>query len=329
MRRFFVVTGAVAAGAFAWSRVRGRRPGIPKPVTGMFPNGMAYARLGTGSKTLLWILGGPGIGVPKGLRLALLPFWYRPYVEKGYSVWIVARKQGMPKGHTFADMAEDYAGLIADEFDGKVDLVIGEDNGGAVGFCLAARHPERVGHIAIAAAGYEVSEQGKTLDYEFARLRSEGRSDEAFALLLSALYPDIPIPGATRVLGALMARLLFADANPHIASDVMVEAEAERAFDAREILPRISVPVLLICGDGDLFVPKEVYEETARLIPDCTLRIYEGKGLIGATSDKRFPGDVLDFVARHARITPEEGASEPVISVLDRVLMTSASRHRW
>jgi pimeloyl-ACP methyl ester carboxylesterase len=34
------------------------------------------------------------------------------------------------------------------------------------------------------------------------------------------------------------------------------------------------VPVLLIGGDRDIYTPKDVYEETARLVPDCTLRLY-------------------------------------------------------
>lgn len=55
-----------------------------------------------------------------------------------------------------------------------------------------------------------------------------------------------------------------------------MEAEAELACDARDVLPLIPVPVLLVGGDRDPYFPKEVYEETARLIPDCTLRMYEG-----------------------------------------------------
>jgi len=62
------------------------------------------------------------------------------------------------------------------------------------------------------------------------------------------------------------------------------------------------VPVLLVCGDEDLYFPKEVYQETARLIPDCTLRMYEGAGHVGAIRDRRFPQDVLDFVGQRSRI---------------------------
>ncbi len=40
----------VAGGAFAFARLMGRGSAIPKPVTGMFPNGMAYARWGAGAE---------------------------------------------------------------------------------------------------------------------------------------------------------------------------------------------------------------------------------------------------------------------------------------
>jgi pimeloyl-ACP methyl ester carboxylesterase len=105
-----------------------------------------------------------------------------------------------------------------------------------------------------------------------------------------------------------MGRLMFGGTHPHFASDVMVEAEAEVACDARDVLPDITVPVLLVCGDEDVYFPKEVYEETARLIPDCTLRMYEGVGHVGAVMDRRFPQDVLDFVRQRPAPASAAGA---------------------
>ena len=306
------VLAAVAAGAFARSRLRGRGPALPKPVTGVFPNGMAYVRWGTGPKTLLFIPGGPGNAAPGGMSMRMLPL-FRNLVEDGYTAWYVARKRDMPKGHTIADMADDYAGLVADEFGGKVDLVVGVSNGGMIGLFLAARHPERFGHVAIAVAGYEMSEEGKTLDHDFARLLSEGRSGEAGALMVRSMAPGLRVPGAARVMGAVMGRIMAGDAHPSFASDVMVEAEAEVACDARDVLPAIPVPVLLVCGDGDLYFPKEVYEETARLIPDCALRMYEGAGHVGATRDRRFPQDVLEFVRQRPAPGLETGGERPSV----------------
>jgi pimeloyl-ACP methyl ester carboxylesterase len=303
---------AVIGGVFARSRLRDRGPAFPKPVTGMFPNGMAYLRWGTGPRTLLWIPGGPGNTVPSGMFLSrVLLRAARPLVEDGYTLWVVARKQNMPKGHTMADMAEDYAEMIADELGGKVDLVVGVSYGGVIGFYLAARHPDRFGHIALVGAAYDANEEGKALDYDFARLRSEGRHGEASALMLRQMAPRLRLPGVARGLGEVMARLMFGPTHPYFASDMMVEAEAEMAFDAREVLPDISVPVLLVCGDADMYIPKELYEETARLIPDCTLRMYEGIGHVGAIRDERLPRDILDFVRQRPVVQPQRDTRQP------------------
>lgn len=306
-----VTGGTLAVGTLAWYRLRQ----TPEAVSGIFPNGMAYARLGTGPKTLLFIRSGPGNVVPTGrIFVALSAFWLRPFLDNGYTIWNVTRKQNMPKGYTVADMAEDYAGMIADELGGKVDLVIGEEAyGGMIGFCLAARHPGRFGHLAIMLAGYQVSEQGKALELDFARLMSEGRTSEAGALLVGLMAPDLRMPRAARAIGALLIRVMFGQAHRYFASDVMIEAEAVVAFDAREVLPEIPVPVLLIGCDRDFEFPKAVYEETARLIPDCTLTIYENKTAIQAGSDKRLPRDVLEFVRQRPAVLPEHRAEQPTI----------------
>jgi pimeloyl-ACP methyl ester carboxylesterase len=94
---------------------------------------------------------------------------------------------------------------------------------------------------------------------------------------------------------------------------VEAEAEAEVVCDARDVLPAIPVPVLLVCGDEDLYFPKEVYEETARLIPDCTLRMYEGAGHVGAIRDRRFPQDVLEFVRQRPAPGLETGGERPTV----------------
>jgi hypothetical protein len=64
-----------------------------------------------------------------------------------------------------------------------------------------------------------------------------------------------------------------------------------------------------VCGDRDEGFSKEVYEETARLIPDCTLRMYEGFGHMGVANDKRFAQDVIEFV-RQQPATPQETGVE-------------------
>ena len=298
--------------------------GIPRPVTGIFPNGMAYIRWGAGRKTLLWIVGGPGIGFPIGLRVASIPLVLRPFVQAGYTCWLVNRKRDMPEGYTIADMAEDYALLIADELGGMVDLVLGEDYGGAIGFYLAARHADRLEYLANASTGYALTERGRAIDRDFATLVGDGRSTDAWAGMLATVAPDLRPPALVRVLGAVMERLFTDRSRPDFVSNLLVETDAE-AFDAREILPEIRVPVLLIGGDQGPFLSREILEETARLIPDCTLQLHEGKGDMGAVSTMQLPRDILVWIEERFRVGPHAEPTRPVLIAEEAVSVAPAT----
>ena len=81
--------------------------------------------------------------------------------------------------------------------------------------------------------------------------------------------------------------------------DSVTTARALKDFDSRAILPRIRVPVLLICTDADFYFDPDVIRETARLIPHCTLVMYRGlshpKVALGS---RRVARDVLALAAR-------------------------------
>lgn len=295
MRRLIVVLLlAAAAILFPWRRLVWT--GLPRPVTGVSASRMTYARWGNGAKTLLLMPAGPGNFAPGGIGLWMMLRPFRRLVEEGYTIWYVMRGQGMPQGHSIADMADDYAEFIESELGGRVDAVLGTSYGGFIGFYLAARHPDRFGHIVIALAGYEVSERGKRIDYTFAQRLSEGRSVEAATGMFEDYFPQVRVPGLAWLFGQVMGRIGFRGGHPEFASDVMIEGEAEVAFDARPVLPEIRVPVLLIGGDADFMFPEGYLQETAGLIPDCTLCVYEGRDHMQAVSDERFCPDVLAFI---------------------------------
>lgn len=301
-RRIVFVGGALAVGAIGVVASRRRRRGKPEVVAGTFPNGMGYLRFGSGGKSLLWIpdpshaghvgpKGGPDGAVPKSGYLAMMTRMLRSFVEAGYTIFLVGHKPNLPCGCTIADMAEDYAKLIVEEHGGKVDLVVGDSGGGMIGFCLAARHPDLFAHIATVVAGYTQDEAYQAANLESVRLNSAGRRTDAAAVMVTFVFPSLRPPFVARLLASVMGRVILSAGS----NDLVVGAEALSAFDGREILPTIPVPVLLVCGDRDRFVAKSVYEKTSDLIPDCTFRLYEGKDHLGALFDQRTPGEILAF----------------------------------
>jgi pimeloyl-ACP methyl ester carboxylesterase len=277
-----------------------------RPTRGVFGNGMAYTRHGEGPTSLLFVPGGPGNTLPTGVFELMTRRMVRPYIDAGCTVWTVTRRQNMPAGHSIEDMAGDFARLIKEEYGGHIDIYLGISYGGLIGHYLAAVFPDTCGHFVFVGAGHSVSERGRQLDHRLAVELSRGRQSAAGAILVE---DGLSRPGLTRfrwlarLLGPAVGRMAFGRAHPYFRSDVLVEAEAELAFDSREILPNIQVPVLLISGDRDDYARKDVLEETARLIPDGELRLYEGKTHEGAITDKRLPQDVLEFARGSNRHT--------------------------
>jgi pimeloyl-ACP methyl ester carboxylesterase len=272
---------------------------VGRPEIGLFGNGMAYGRVGTGRRTVLSIPGGPGNQAPTAMWMRSAAGWYRPFTDAGYSVWNVTRKRGMPAGHTMADIADDYAELIKTDFDGYVDIVVGTSFGGLVALYLAARHPERFGSIAAVAAAARLTEEGAAADRKFADNVAAGRYGDAAATMAPFLAPGLPSP-VVRVLGAAVGPLMFRNGHEAFASDLLVEAEAEATADARDILPSINVPILLVVGDEDGYFPRSVVEETARLIPSCTLLLRADQGHMRVASDPDVSREILAFASTHA-----------------------------
>ncbi|MEZ5184158.1 MAG: alpha/beta hydrolase [Candidatus Nanopelagicales bacterium] len=264
--------------------------------TGEFDNGMRYARWGDGPKNLLWIPGGPGSDVPHGSMSAIYGRQFKPLTDAGFAVWQVARRANMPAGHSVSDMADDYAQLIADRFGGHVDAVVGISYGGMIAQYLAADHASCFDHLVIALSADQITDWGRDVDYRWAQARAQGRDSDAGLIMAEYIYPDDAAQRQRRRVAPLLSRVTSGE---HVlAGDLMVEAEAELAFDAREALPRITVPVLLISAEGDMFFTPEIVAETVGRISDCTHIEYEGIGHMRAAMSSGLVRDVLDWVER-------------------------------
>lgn len=285
----------VAGAAVAWRR-RGARASGATFRRGRFPNGMDYAVAGRGERVLLFIQGGPGSEAPAGSMVARLHPWIAPLVGAGFTVWVVTRRRGMPAGHSVADMADDYARLIREELGGRVDVVLGESFGGLVVQYLAARHPTCCDRVVIQSAACEVSVWGKDVDRRLLAALEAGEWAEAGAVFAEYLLPGERMRWVRRMLGPMTGRMLTGRAYP--VSDVVVETQAELDFNSRAILPDVAVPVLMVCGDRDLFFPADLVAETAALIPDCTVVWRPGRGHVKTTTDQRSAADILAFLNR-------------------------------
>jgi len=241
--------------------------------------------------------GGPGNSVPG--RFVIKNF-YREFnsFTNEFTIYLVARKKGQLEGYTTRDMSDDYAKMIIHDFGGHVDLIIGTSFGGMIAQHFAADHPELFDRLVIALAAHRLSKIGKEIDFKFAEFLSRGRIRKAYALIVDALYP----PGFSKYLYKfafwLLGGLLLGQVHETFRQDVMVEAHAELAHESLASLAKIQVPVLIICGDKDVYFPKEYSMEMAGLIKGSSLKLYKGKGHMGTLEDDAFAKDIFEFIGR-------------------------------
>jgi pimeloyl-ACP methyl ester carboxylesterase len=263
---------------------------------GAFANDMPYTRWGEGEKTMLILPGGPGNNLPRGFGARMMTKAFKPFAEE-HTIWFLGRRQGQPQGYTTRDMSHDCAGLIQEEFGGVVDAVIGMSYGGLIATYLAADHPDCFRRIVLLMAAHRVSDVGREIDYRFAKLLSRGKPRQAAAGIAEAMFPAGIVRLIVKGIVWLIGPIMLKGAHEAYAKDVLIEAEAECAHDAGDILASIIVPVLICVGADDIYFPTDIVEETARRIPKARLELYEGRRHATLMRDKRLIPDILDFIS--------------------------------
>ncbi len=273
---------------------------MAKTTYGIFKNAIPFARVGSGEKTMLFLIGGPGNGIPRGFGFSYMISGLKPLLEE-YTLYAVSRKSGLSDGYTAHMMSDDYAEMITQEFGGHVDLVVGISYGGIIAQYFAADHADLCDHLVIAMATHLATTEGVKIDQRYAQLASQGKDRQAGVAIAQALYP----PGLMRILMSaamwLMGPSYIGEKSSTYGRDVVIEAQAEETPTPKAVLKNIKVPVLMLNGAEDAYFQKGSAEEMEALIPKATLVLYPGKGH-EISSEKRFGEDILEFISQNKKI---------------------------
>jgi len=258
------------------------------PPSGYFRNGLPYNRAGHGPKPLVIFQGLMFENKPQ----SGMTFGYE-FLEQDYTLYAVLRKPGLPQGYTLKAMADDYAGMIRQEFGGPVD-VIGVSTGGSLAQHFAADHPELLRRLVFHSSAHTLGEAGKQIQLEIGHLARQGRVRQAWQALIGFILPRA---GIWKLLNPslvwVVARLLSLGKTPDL-SDLVITIEAEDQHAFKDRLSEIKAPTLVIAGADDPFYTPTLFRETAAGIPQARLALYEN--MRHPAMGKQFERAVLAFL---------------------------------
>ena len=264
--------------------------------TGTFLGEFPYVRIGSGPENLVIL---PGTTLENEPPNRFAAWTYRlgfGRFAKGYTVYVINRRRGMPPGYTTRDMAADYAAVLEQEL-GPSHLM-GFSTGGEIAQYVAIDHPTAVSSLILVVSACRLSVTGREICERWQALTHEGHWQD-----LRTDMASVAVSGETnkrlaraviRVFGGLVFRV------PSDPQDFLTTLGADLGHDTTERLGEISAPTLVVGGTEDPFYSGDTTRETAEKIPDATLCLYEDVGHgVPKERKRRYEEDTLAFLVDH------------------------------
>jgi len=186
----------------------------------------------------------------------------------------VGQSDAPPPPYTVRQLAQDAVAVLDAAGVGRAH-VVGISLGGAVAQELALSHPDRVRSLALLATFAAQAPRSRALLEAWRALYPVAIGDprlrkawelQAYAWLFTDRF--------WRSEANVRAALRFASSQPPQPADGFAgQVDAALSHDARDELPGIRIPTLVIHGELDQLSPKQNGEELARLIPGAELLV--------------------------------------------------------
>jgi pimeloyl-ACP methyl ester carboxylesterase/DNA-binding winged helix-turn-helix (wHTH) protein len=189
---------------------------------------------------------------------------------------------------------------VVDTLDFRCPALIGIAPGAPIAIAHAVRHPERVSKLVLHGAyalgrNRRHSPQQREMADALIALMQQGWGDEhsAFMRMFSTRY----LPSGSLEQITLMARLAFLSTSRENARKVMIES---CEIDVLDLLPKVSVPTLVLHCQHDSVVPFDEGRRVAMSIPNARFVSLESENHIplpGEPAWAKFTGELVAFLS--------------------------------
>jgi pimeloyl-ACP methyl ester carboxylesterase len=247
--------------------------------TSVLPSGHPCARIGSGSRIVLYL---PGMSftadpsTPKSVRRSWKA-WLEPIDRHDLTVVQIGRRADLQPGRSAADVAADYAEVIRREW-GRAVGVMGISTGGHYAQWLAINHPDLVDRLVLGFTAHRLTPEVRELTRRIVHNFFAGRWRRGWALMAPWVLPKHP--RVASAVGWLLGP--YISGRPKDLRVLAIDAHADDGHDATGRLAEIRCPTLVVSGGLDGAYPPDLVRELVAGIPGVRHVEYPDVGHGGA-----------------------------------------------
>jgi len=245
---------------------------------GLFAGKIPFIRGGLGSHHAVVFFGGNALF--KRLDRSSDPARYAGQIAsllpQGYRFTILGYEETPPENYTLDTIVRDLADVVRSEI-GKPDLVIGVSFGGFVAQRFAAEHPDLVHRLVLLVTGHRFSQEGwAAMERQFKALETGD-----FYSLVTDNVLLFRRPWYNWLVRAKLwkdrDRLASEFKDPKLILRTYRSLLSEDFARNPAFTRRITAPTLVVGGTADQFFGTQVFKETAEMIPEARVALFEGE----------------------------------------------------
>jgi pimeloyl-ACP methyl ester carboxylesterase len=219
--------------------------------------------------------------------------WLEPIDRHDLTFIDVGRRADLRPGSTAADVADDYAAVIQEQW-GRAVGVMGISTGGHYAQWLAIRHAELVDRLVLGFTAHRMTDETRDLQRRVVDHLFAGRWRTGFALMAPWVFPKHPRLASAA--GWLAGP--YISGRPRDLRVLAIDADADEGHDATPHVGEIRCPTLVVSGALDGAYPPDLVRELVAGIPDARHVEYPNAGHGGPGA--RFAEDACAFLGRRS-----------------------------
>lgn len=191
-----------------------------------------------------------------------------------FTLYILGYDKNISEKQWCRDIAKDFAIFIKDEVGPAI--IVGISYGGAIGIPFAEQNPELTKKLLLIVSAYGLSDEGVMFCEEFIHL-AKTTGLRQVQRKMDNLSNKRWIRGLLHITTTFQWRARKRTINP---ASTFINAYTHISTYPTGLKPHLKgilAPTLILGGSHDQFFSKERYQETAALIPNATLELFEGR----------------------------------------------------